>query len=477
MAVINRDTGTLYEGYYAFPPATGSANESWTFGSPTYPGGGQSNNLAVALSTAQLIANASGVNTGGSYIFPLLLRYDEASSGVIHHALWMDLGTARQGTTLNPCTTWQSYPPWPANNATLVPNGGRVRLKSSFFIPSGISTATRAILQALKSYGGITIDGNTGVFPPGTDTYTWGLPGVGDTRWPGSLDAELAAAININTDLEVVEMNPALIIGAITINWPASNNAPVFGINGQSQVTISGVVLTNSNHEVVVGTNALGWNNVAVNIGSGITANSLTFSNNVSNAVFVIEGSTMTLTGTATITVANGAAAIYAVIAGTNGLTSSGAGTLTITGANPYSGGTTIKSGCLALGSGGSISNTASISVAGGAVFDVSGLSSFTLIAGQALSNSTSTATVAGNLSTGAGAVALTYAAGTPSLQITNGTFTLATNTVFSVNNTGTNLVPGSYKLIAKGANGQVAGTVPATFSVGGGGAASGFAL
>ena len=477
MAVINRDTGTLYEGYYVFPPATGSTDHSWTFGSPTYPGGGQSNNLAVALSTAQLIANAGGVNTGGSYIFPLFLRYDEASSGVIRHALWMNLGTARQGTTLNPCTTWQSYPPWPANNATLLPNGGRVRLKSSFVIPSGISTEAQAILQALKTYGGITIDGNTGVIPPGTDAYTWGLSGVGDIRWPTALDAELVAAVNINTDFEVVEMNPALIIGAVTIKWPASNNAPVFGINGQSQVIINGVVLTNSNHEIVVGTNALGWNNVAVNIGSGITANSLAFSNNVSNAVFVIEGSTLTLTGPVTITVANGAAAIYAVIAGTNGLTSSGAGTLTITGANPYSGGTTIKSGCLALGSGGSISNTPSISVAGGAIFDVSGLSSFTLGAGQTLSNSTSTATVAGNLNTGAGAVALTYAAGTSSLQITNGTFTLATNTVFSVNNVGTNLTPGSYKLIAKGSGGLVAGTVPATFSMGGGGASSGFAL
>jgi hypothetical protein len=129
------------------------------------------------------------------------------------------------------------------------------------------------------------------------------------------------------------------------------------------------------------------------------------------------------------------------------------------------------------VGSGGSISNTPSISVAGGAVFDVTGLSSFTLGTGQTLSNSTSTATVAGNLNTGAGIVALTYAAGTPALQITNGTFTLSSNTVLSVNNTGTNLAPGSYKLIAKGVNGQVAGPVPATFSVVGGGAVSGFAL
>jgi len=184
----------------------------------------------------------------------------------------------------------------------------------------------------------------------------------------------------------------------------------------------------------------------------------------------VINNSSLTLDGV-------GFSSLSKTLIGTGSLTKNGLGTWTLTGTNAYTGVTTIKSGCLALGSGGSISNTASISVAGGAMFDVSGLSSFTLIAGQTLSNSTSTATVAGNLNAGAGTVALTYAAGTPALQITNGTFTLSSNTVFSVNNTGTNLTPGSYKLIAKGTYGQVAGTVPATFSVGGGGAASGFAL
>jgi autotransporter-associated beta strand protein len=184
----------------------------------------------------------------------------------------------------------------------------------------------------------------------------------------------------------------------------------------------------------------------------------------------VVNNSSLTLDGV-------GSNSLLKNIAGTGSLTKNGLGTWTLTGTNTYGGTTTVTAGRLAVGSGGSISNTPSISVAGGAVFDVTGLSSFTLGTGQRLGNSTSTATVAGNLNTGAGMVALTYTAGTPSLQITNGTFTLSTNTVFSVNNTGTNLIPGSYKLIAKGVNGQVAGTVPATFSVGGGGAASGFAL
>jgi len=53
--------------------------------------------------------------------------------------------------------------------------------------------------------------------------------------------------------------------------------------------------------------------------------------------------------------------------------------------------------------------------------FDVSGLSSFALGAGQPRSNRTSTATLAGNLNLGSGQLALTYGAGTAALLITNG--------------------------------------------------------
>ena len=77
------------------------------------------------------------------------------------------------------------------------------------------------------------------------------------------------------------------------------------------------------------------------------------------------------------------------------GLTKSGAGTLTLSGANTYNGGTIINTGTLALGAGGSVTST-NILVASGAILDVSAIS-FTLGGSQSLSGS---GTVDGSVST-----------------------------------------------------------------------------
>jgi autotransporter-associated beta strand protein len=376
MSVINRDSGTLYEGYFVFPPASGSPDLSWTIGSPTYPGSGQITNLATAMDTKQLVANTPGyaVNTGGSYIFPLLLRYDEASSGAIRHALWMCLGTARFGTTLNPCTSCIGPVPWPSNNASLVPNGGRARLKASYVIPSGISTEARAILQALKTYGGITIDGNSEFFPPGGDGYAWGLPGVEDMRWPGSLDAELAAAVKVHQDFEIVDMDPSLVIGAITTRWPVGNVTPVFGVNAQSQVTVNGVAQSDSNQRVISGRNAMGQVNVAVDIGPGSTpVKNLT----LANPGFTIEGGTLAFSATAAIA-ANADACIYAVIAGNKGLLKIGSGALNACASNTYTGSTVIKGGTLQLQRAPGLPPTA-VEIADGAALDISTAGNLTI--------------------------------------------------------------------------------------------------
>jgi len=66
-------------------------------------------------------------------------------------------------------------------------------------------------------------------------------------------------------------------------------------------------------------------------------------------------------------------------------LTKSGAGTLTLTAANTYSGPTTIEQGTLALGAAGSINNSPQIDVQSGAIFDVSAVSGFTVGATQTL--------------------------------------------------------------------------------------------
>jgi len=86
-----------------------------------------------------------------------------------------------------------------------------------------------------------------------------------------------------------------------------------------------------------------------------------------------------------------------------NSVTKNGIGNWTLTGTDTYSGPTLINGGTLAVTGGGSIPNTALISIAAGTTLDVSGLAAtFTLGAAQSISNSAGTlngalATVAGS--------------------------------------------------------------------------------
>jgi len=155
-------------------------------------------------------------------------------------------------------------------------------------------------------------------------------------------------------------------------------------------------------------------------------------------------------------------------------LAKSGAGTLTLTAANLYTGDTTISAGTLALTGTGSIASSTNIYIAANAKFDVSGLSStFALGASQKLAGSGTNGTINGNVNLSTGALALTYTNGISTLIVTNGTLTFSGNAV-TVTVVGTALPAGNYKLIAKGTGGSVAGTLPGSVTVDGAGVDSG---
>ncbi len=101
---------------------------------------------------------------------------------------------------------------------------------------------------------------------------------------------------------------------------------------------------------------------------------------------------------TAGFNVAIAQALSHSAIAGDNaidgGLVKNGAGTLTLSGANTYTGATTINAGTLALSGGGSIASSPSISIGGGATLNV--VSGLILGAAQML---TGGGTIQGNLS------------------------------------------------------------------------------
>ncbi|NLE37841.1 MAG: hypothetical protein GX621_07435, partial [Pirellulaceae bacterium] len=121
------------------------------------------------------------------------------------------------------------------------------------------------------------------------------------------------------------------------------------------------------------------------------------------------------------------------------GLTKLGDGTLTLSGANTYTGATLVEAGTLALGAAGSIADSASIIVAADATLDVTAQAAFALADGQTLGGngdvigdvtavdgstiapglSIGTLTVTGDLAVG-GTLAIEYNSNTPAIDLLN---------------------------------------------------------
>jgi hypothetical protein len=121
--------------------------------------------------------------------------------------------------------------------------------------------------------------------------------------------------------------------------------------------------------------------------------------------------------------------------------------------------------------------SSTNILIGGGAKLDVTALASqpYLLADFQALGNLASTAVINGNVdATAPAALKLSYTSGTPAVSVLNGALTLAAATPVTVNNTGSPLGNGSYKLISAGAGGSVAGTVPTSVAVTGNGMGAG---
>ncbi|MFM7243797.1 MAG: beta strand repeat-containing protein, partial [Planctomycetaceae bacterium] len=149
---------------------------------------------------------------------------------------------------------------------------------------------------------------------------------------------------------------------------------------------------------------------------SGITASSLSI-----GALSGSTGSVVTL-GRKTLSVGDATSTVFAGgitgTAGTAGLTKTGAGTLTLSANNTYTGPTTISAGTLALGAAGSIASSSTVSLAAGAVFDASAVTGgYSIPGAQVLAGS---GAVAGGLTVG-GSAAVIAAAGTGPLTVTGG--------------------------------------------------------
>ena len=168
--VIDRDHDRLYELGRAFINPDGSWNADC--GAVFHL---DSNSVRPTAQAGWTSADAAGLP-----IFPGLARFEEAALGPggIRHALRFTVQRSRRAY-VPPAMHFASS----NTSSNLPPMGMRVRLKASFAIPAGYSTATRALLTAMKTYGMIVADNGS----------NWYVSGAPDERWNNdALVGELA---------------------------------------------------------------------------------------------------------------------------------------------------------------------------------------------------------------------------------------------------------------------------------------------
>jgi hypothetical protein len=179
--VIDRDANRLYELANAYPQSNGTWQASC--GAIFHL---DSNNVRPTGQPGWTSADAAGLP-----IFPGLVRYEEAANGAIRHALRFTVSSTRRAY-VPPATHWASSNTGP----NLPPMGMRVRLKSSYVIPANFSAESKAILQALKTYGMFVADNGS----------NWFISGAPDPRWDNdALVSELGSVKGSN--FEVVLMD------------------------------------------------------------------------------------------------------------------------------------------------------------------------------------------------------------------------------------------------------------------------------
>ena len=156
--LLDVDSCRLWETYHSYKPSSGTWN---IFGSAQFD----------LRSNALRPVEWSSADAAGFPILPLLLRADEASTGVIKHALRFTIASNKIRPTYV----------WPArhittngqNIASQPPMGQLFRLKASFAIPANYSVQSKAILQAMKTYGMYIADGGSNWYVSGAPSADW----------------------------------------------------------------------------------------------------------------------------------------------------------------------------------------------------------------------------------------------------------------------------------------------------------------
>ncbi len=307
---------------------------------------------------------------------------------------------------------------------------------------NGSSTnASNAIAEPISGTGGITKDGTGTWTLTGTNTYSGAVnlnggtlviagdrglgavPGAATANKVvfngGTLNTTATFTLNANRGITVnagtgtFSTNSAttltyngILAGAGTLN---KSGTGTLSLGGATTNTHTGDINVNAGTLQIAKTVA----NTAIGDSANVTVASganLTFTGGVSETIGSLAGGgTVNNTNAAAITLttggSNASTTFSGIIQNTGGnlsLTKTGSGIFTLSGANTYTGATTVSAGTLQLGASNVLSDSTAVTVAGGATFDVnSQTESIASLAGAgAVSLGTGALTTAGNANT-----------------------------------------------------------------------------
>ncbi len=142
-------------------PGSGSFWETWQM-KLTQSGWQASNGAKFDLNSNGLRpAGWTSGDAAGLPMFPAVPRFDECERGMVEHAMRLAVARTRR-EYIYPAVHYASS--IPASSINYPAMGQRLRLKSSFVIPSNWTIEEKAILLGLKKYGAIVADNSGGFF-------------------------------------------------------------------------------------------------------------------------------------------------------------------------------------------------------------------------------------------------------------------------------------------------------------------------
>ncbi len=225
---------------------------------------------------------------------------------------------------------------------------------------SGATSATTVgaatdVVQFPGGSGQIILDNSNGTAlngNGGTISVTAGTGGIVEagTNTPGTADIGNASAVSLTAAGAIGTNSQAVQLGSTNLTTNTSANNSNQSLDALSPVTITSLNAGTGTIYLTGGTFNLSGSN-QVNGGSTLQVDAGTFGISTFNdtvAQLIVNGGTVSgtagvLTSTAAIDARSGS--VSAILAGTNGLTKTTAGTLTLSGANTYTGVTTVSGG------------------------------------------------------------------------------------------------------------------------------------